>query len=295
MADQASTVPASFPRPVSKPKQPLPAGAWDTHAHVFSPFDRYPLIETRTYEPPAAPRDAYVAMLDTVGFSHGVLVHGAANGWDNAGTADAVSANWPRLRGIGVVPVDTSDAELEALDARGIRGVRIAQHRRPPGNPGTLAMADMQAFASRFRVLGWHFQIWATQDLIMQYFPALLAMGVPVVFDHMAFCEVERGVQDPAFQRFMSAMRDSDFHIKLTPGRRAADYPEYAGVRPFHDAYVEAFPDRLVFGSDWPYIGDDAIQPDVGRMVDLFDAWTPDPAIREKVFVTNPQAFYGAR
>lgn len=284
-----------IPRPVSSPKKALPPQSWDCHAHVFGPYDRYPLLPGRLYDPPLAPQGGYLAMLDKAGFAHGVLVHASANGWDNATTSDAVQAGWPRLRGIAVLPVDVDDAELERHDRAGIRGLRFTEHARAFSGPGRLVMKDMRAFASRLRALSWHIQVFATQALILDYFAEMKAMDLPVIFDHMGSCEVDKGVGHPDFQRFLAMMKDSDFWIKLTPGRVSREYPSYDKVRPFHDACVEAFPDRLVFGSDWPFIGDDAILPDVGRLIDLFDAWTPDPAIRHKIFVDNPRRFFGAR
>ena len=284
-----------IPRPVSKPQKPLPAGAWDCHAHVFGPYDRYPLLPNPPYQPPLSPCPDYLTMLDKAGFAHGVLVHPSANGWDNATTSDAVSENWPRLRGVAVIPAETSMAELENYDRLGMRGVRITDHGHASGKPGVLTMPDIATMAPKFREIGWHFQIWATQSLTLEYFDQLKAMQVPVIFDHMAFCEVGGGVDNPMFQRFLSLMDDSDFWIKLTPGRVSKAYPDFEEVRPFHDAYVERFPDRLVFGSDWAFIGNDATLPDVGHMVDLFDKWTPDEALREKIMVTNPGKFYGKR
>ena len=292
---QAAQQRVEIRRPVSKPAKPLPKGAWDCHAHVFGPYDRYPLLENPPYQPPLSPCEDYIGMLDTVGFDRGVLVHPSANGWDNSTTLDAVKANWPRLRGVAVLPVQMSDAEMQRQDRDGMRGVRITDHGHASGKPGTLAMTDIEALAPRFRGMGWHFQIWATQGLIAEYFEKLKAAAVPVIFDHMAFCDVGRGVDAPEFQRFLSMMEDSDFWIKLTPGRVSKAFPEFEEVRPFHEAYVERFPDRLVFGSDWAFIGNDATLPDVGKMVDLFDRWTPDEAIRQEILVSNPDRFYGAR
>jgi predicted TIM-barrel fold metal-dependent hydrolase len=125
-----------IPRPVSKPQKPLPAGAWDCHAHVFGPYDPYPLIPNPPYQPPLSPCPDYLAMLDKAGFTHGVLVHPSANGWDNATTSDAVSENWPRLRGVAVIPAETGMADLENYDRLGMRGVRITDHGHTELAPG---------------------------------------------------------------------------------------------------------------------------------------------------------------
>lgn len=295
MMSQVAKPRVEIPRPVSKPMKPLPTGAWDCHAHVFGPYDRYPLMENPPYQPPLSPCSDYLNMLDTAGFARGVLVHPSANAWDNSTTLDAVQTNWPRLRGVAVLPANVSDSELQRHDRGGLRGVRITDHGHASGKPGTLAMTDIETLAPRFREIGWHFQIWATQALIAEYFEKLKATRVPVIFDHMAFCDVGRGVDDAGFKRFLSMMKDSNFWIKLTPGRVSKAYPDFDEVRPFHDAYVENLPDRVVFGSDWAFIGNDATLPDVGKMVDLFDRWTPDAALRSKIFVSNPDKFYGAR
>ena len=191
-----------IPRPVSKPMKPLPKGAWDCHAHVFGPYDRYPLMENPPYQPPLSPCSDYLNMLDTAGFARGVLVHPSANAWDNSTTLDAVQTNWPRLRGVAVLPANVSDSELQRHDRGGLRGVRITDHGHASGKPGTLAMTDIETLAPRFREIGWHFQIWATQALIAEYFEKLKATRVPVIFDHMAFCDVGRGVDDAGFKRF---------------------------------------------------------------------------------------------
>ena len=283
------------PLPTIKPSKPLPAGAWDCHAHIFGPFDRYPLLDTPPYHPPLGPLDAYLAMLDGAGFEHGVVVHPSAMGWDNSATSDGVGANLSQLRGIGVVPTDISDTELEHLDKAGLRGVRITDRGLKSGAPGTLAMTDLAKFAPRFRNIGWHFQIWCTQELTRKHWDEMKSYGVPVIFDHMAFCEVAKGVDHPDWQWFLSAIKDSDFHIKMGPGRVSTAWPNFEDVRPFHDSLVEAVPDQLVFSTDWPFIGLDLSEWNAGKMIDLFDQWTPDETLRQKVFVDTPARFYGQR
>src|SRR5262245_6394600 len=101
MKDSASATPRRRP-PARKPQTPLPAGAWDCHAHVFGPFDRFPLSPERRYEPPLAPAQDYLAMLDAVGFANGVVVHASAKGFDMANVADAIVQRRDRLIGVAV-------------------------------------------------------------------------------------------------------------------------------------------------------------------------------------------------
>ena len=119
-------IPACLPpRPVSRPKEPLPPGACDTHAHVFGPSDRFPYADDRSYTPPDAPLEKYLGMLDTIGFARGVLVQGSAHGHDNAAMLDALRREPARLRGVAVADADVSPDDLRAWNAAGVRGLRF--------------------------------------------------------------------------------------------------------------------------------------------------------------------------
>ena len=109
----------------------------------------------------------------------------------------------------------------------------------------------------------------------------------------MGFFDSVRGVHDPAFKSFLSLLRDGPFWVKLIPCRVSKQRPDYADVRPYHEALVRAAPARMVWGSDWPYIGLDACPPDVGSMVDVFDAFTQDEGLRNQILVQNPAVLYG--
>ncbi len=285
--------PAAPIRPVSAPRLALPAGAWDSHAHVFGPFDRYPILEPRRYEPPLAPAADHLAMLDTVGFSHGVLVHSSASGFDNSVTRDALVASGGRVPGIAVVPPTVSDEELAQLHAQGFRGIRFTINGpRSQQFPGALDFDDLRLFAPRLKALGWHAQIWARCEYLVDRAQELISYDIPLVIDHMGYFDADKGVGDAVFQAFLALLPKGQFWVKLTPVRLTKTDPAYACIRPFHTALLEAIPERLLFGSDWPYISMDAAPPDVGKMVDLFDAWTAEPALRQKIFVDNPRALY---
>src|SRR6476619_591290 len=113
------------PRAPSRPKIPLPARACDTHAHVFGPATRFPYAADRSYTPPAAPLENYLAMLDTLGFARGALVQGSAHGHDNAAMLAALEREPKRLRGVAVANTDVPVAELRRWHALGVRGLRF--------------------------------------------------------------------------------------------------------------------------------------------------------------------------
>src|SRR6266545_7860607 len=177
-------IPACLPpRPVSRPKAPLPPGACDTHAHVFGPSDRFPYAEDRSYTPPDAPLEKYLGMLDTLGFARGVLVQGSAHGRDNSAMLDALKRQPERLRGVAVADADVSPDELRAWNAVGVRGLRFNHFFR--GGQlhyrGGVPLSEASRLAPVMAELGWHLQLWIDVKDLPQTIPVLKALRLPVV------------------------------------------------------------------------------------------------------------------
>lgn len=275
----------------------LPPGSCDCHAHVFGPFETYPLADERTYTPPLSPKADYLAMLDDAGFDRGVLVHATANGWDNSATLDAIASAPDRLRGVAVVPLHTPQDALEALHRQGIRGIRFtetAQQVGAPSPPGRLGLDDLYAFAPRLKALGWNAQIWANAAILAEQEDRLRGLGVPIVIDHLGFFDVARGTGDPAFQTLLRLVADGVAWVKLTMFRNSKTAPSYDDVRPFHDALIRANPETMIWGSDWPFLGmkgDD--KPTTDSMASKLAAWVDDDAMLRRILVDNPAKLYG--
>ena len=284
-----------FDRP-SAPRKALPRGACDTHAHVFGPYDHFPLADPRPYTPASAPKDHYFAMLDAVGFERGVLVHGGANGWDHRAMLDAIATTPERLRGIGVMPADASSEKLKELDAGGVRGLRFTEVAGPTASQsfaGRVGFDALSELAPRMRQLGWHAVLWANTTSIESASDFLRQLGLPIVIDHLGYFDVTKGVDDAAFRSLLSLVEDGVAWVKLTAFRNSKSPPGYEDVRPFHDAMVRANPDRLLWGSDWPFLGMNVNRPDVGELLSLLDEWLNDDDLRQRVLVRNPAALYG--
>lgn len=290
MADESSQ--ASLP---SAPREPPPPGACDTHAHVFGPFERYPLIVELDYTPPLAPAERYLAMLDRLGLERGVLVHSTAQSLDNRVTLDALDSAPERLRGTAVVEPSVAPETLTELSRHGFRSLRFTEMQAPDGRQLFYVQRfdALAQLAPQLRDLGWHAQLWAPCATLVARAPELLEHGVALVFDHMGLPDVERGVGDRDFEGLLDLLSSGEVWIKVPPQRPSHRFPDYEDVRPFFDALVEARPDRLVWGSDWPHLHSGDRTPDGGHLLDLLREWTADEALLRAILVENPQALFG--
>jgi 2-pyrone-4,6-dicarboxylate lactonase len=273
-----------------QPKLKLPRGACDAHVHVFGPRGRFPYAPGRGLAPTDAPKEALFALHDFLGIEHCVIVHTAAHGTDNAATADALAAKGGAYRGVALVPIDISDAELKRLDAAGFRGARFHYMAH-------LAKAapidEVIAFGKRLADIGWHLQIHMAAELIAELAPAIHRAPVPVVIDHMGRIDASLGLEQPAFRALLDLMQDSNVWVKVSGCDRATRQgPPYADAVPFARKLVEEFGDRCVWGLDWPHPNHQGPIPDDGELVDLLAKIAPREKQRQALLVDNPHRFY---
>lgn len=287
-----SDVSLSPPDHPIRPKLTPPDGATDCHAHVFGPFDRFPLAATRPYTPAELPGERYLRMLDDIGFARGVLVQPVAHGTDCRALLHALDLDRSRLRGIALITPEISDAELTAMHASGVRGARFSLP--PPGMAaGSIHFDALVRLAPRLIRLGWHAQLWAPCAALVEALPGLTHLGLPLVVDHMGMVDVDRGTAERSFQILLRLLSEGRIWIKLTAYRLSRSYPDYPNVAAFHHALLAANPQQLLWGSDWPHVHMTADMPDTGHLLDLFDTWTANPALRQRILVDNPGALYG--
>lgn len=282
----------------SAPKAMLPARACDAHAHVFGPYDRFPLGEDRSYTPPEASADAHAEMLAGLGFERAVIVQPSAYGDDNRCILDAVARDPAGRRAIGVAQPSITDEELAALAAAKLAGFRFVEliSKRYGGRPkGSSGFAELAQLAPRMREHGIHAQLFSATSTFADAAQELLKLDLPIVLDHMASAGAdEADVNHPSFQTVLELLRDGRIWVKLTVIRRSQNGPNYEDARPFHEAMIKANPNRLLWGTDWPLVNLGERTPDLGALVDLADAWLDrDEGLKRKIFVDNPAALYG--
>ena len=276
----------------------LPEGACDSHAHVFCPYERFPLADDRSYTPDEFPGDAFIAHLDRFGLHRGVLVTGSASGTDNGAVLDALTRYPQRLRGIAVPQADTTDAQLDRWHAAGIRGVRANLFKKD-GHAvyrNGVGIEVLEALAPRIADRGWHAQIWIHTPDLVELAPRLIRLGLPLVIDHMGRMATDRGVNDPGFRMLCRLLADGKGWTKISGAdRNTCTGPPYADVDPFAAALLLANAEHVVWGRDWPHINyfDKHKVPDDGALLNLLARWLPNAAQRRQVLVDNPAALYG--
>jgi predicted TIM-barrel fold metal-dependent hydrolase len=278
-------------------REALPRGACDSHAHVFGPYERFPLEDDRSYTPPANPVERFIAHLDRFDLARGVLVTASASGKDNRVVIDALQRHPQRLRGIVVAAPEVGDAELDAWHAAGVRGVRANLFRRD-GHAvyrNGVGLEALEALAPRLRERGWHAQIWVHAPDLPELAPRLLGLDLPLVVDHMGRMSAARGTQDVGFQQLCRWLAEGRAWTKISGAdRNTASGPPYADIDPFAAALLAANPERVVWGSDWPHINyfEQHQVPDDGALLNLLARWMPDAKTRHRVLVDNPAALY---
>jgi len=283
----------------SKPRFVLPPGAVDAHCHVFGPGDRFPYAPERKYTPCDAGRGQLFALRDHLGFARNVIVQATCHGADNRALADACRASGGRARGVATVRRDVTDDALRALHDAGVRGVRFNFVRRlvdltPPD--------ELREIAARVQPLGWHVVVYFEAQDLPELWEMLTALPTVVVVDHMGRPDVSQPIDGPGFELFLRLMREHpNVWSKVScPERLSLAGPPalngerapYRDVVPFARRVVESFPDRVLWGTDWPHPNLKDHMPDDGLLVDLIPQLATTPGLQQKLLVENPRWLY---
>lgn len=278
----------------SKPSYVPPAGAVDAHCHVFGPGDDFPFAPERKYTPCDASKDQLWALRDYLGFSRNVIVQATCHGADNRALVDALHHSNGLARGVATVKASVTNEELQALHAAGVRGVRFNFVKRLVD---ALPFDSLQSIANRIKNLGWHIVIYFEAQELPELYDFFTSLPTTVVVDHMGRPDVSKDVDGPEFGLFIKLMQENpNFWSKVSCPERLSQEgpPNYSDVVPFARKIVELFPDRVLWGTDWPHPNMKNHMPDDGHLVDVIPHIAVTEELQQKLLVDNPMALYWA-
>jgi 2-pyrone-4,6-dicarboxylate lactonase len=277
----------------SKPRFTPPPGAVDAHCHVFGPKADFPFSPKAKYLPQDAGPDALFALRDHLGFARNVIVQASCHGTDNSATLNGIARSNGLARGVAVVDPAISDADLDALHAGGIRGVRFNFLKRLVDDAPKDKFLDV---ARRIARLNWHVVVYFEVDILEELQPFLAAIPVPIVIDHMGRPDVTQGPDGAdmtAFRRLLDSREDIWTKVTCADRLDAAGPPYKDFVRAVRPL-VEAYPDRVLWGTDWPHPNMEKVLPDDGHLVDTIPEIAPTAELQHKLLVANPMRLYWA-
>ena len=283
----------------SEPTFRPPPGAVDAHCHVFGPGNRFPFAPERKYTPCDAPREQLFALRDFLGFERNVIVQATCHGSDNRALIDALEHSDGRARGVATVKRSITDRELERMHAAGVRGTRFNFVKRLVD---FTPRDELMEIAKRIAPLGWHVVVYFEARDLPELWDFFTALPTEVVVDHMGRPDVTQPVDGPEFQRFIRLMREHEnvWSKVSCPERLSVSGPPalngernaYCDVQPFARRLVEEFPDRVLWGTDWPHPNLKGHMPDDGLLVDWVPRVAASEALRRLLLVDNPMRLY---
>jgi 2-pyrone-4,6-dicarboxylate lactonase len=271
-----------------KPRFKLPPGACDAHNHVFGPAAKFPYAPERRYTPEDAPKEALSALHALLGIERAVIVQASCHGKDNRAMLDAIADAPEKRRGIAMVDDGFADNDYAALDRGGVRGVRFNFVRHLGGTP------DMDVFhrvIDRIKGLGWHVVLHMDAPDIVSLGDMMRKLPLPFVIDHMGRVEATAGTEQPAFRALLELAKRENCWIKVCGAERIS-LPPYAAAVPIARAILEAIPDRVLWGTDFPH-PNLKHEADEADLVDLIPQFAPTVDAQRKLLVDNPARLYG--
>lgn len=271
------------------PSFTLPGNATDCHMHLFGTAPDYPYVAERDYTPAEAGVAAARTLYKTLGIGRVVVVQPSIYGTDNRCQLEFGAQLGLPFRAVIVPPPDATERDLADFHDKGVRGIRyILAH------PGGLDLAGLERSADSARERGWHLEFLLKPHQLLELAPRLAKLRCPVSFDHLAFMKANEGTEQPAFQTLLALLQDGNSWVKFSGAYRVSGIADqYTTVLPLARKITETRPDRVVWGSDWPHVGQMTVMPRTTPLLDVLGEWVPEDAARNRILVDNPAVLYG--
>jgi 2-pyrone-4,6-dicarboxylate lactonase len=284
--------PTAAPDPhTRKPKFRPPPLACDAHCHIFGPGAKFPYDPKAAYVPPDAPFEALQRLHSLLGFERAVIVHASCHGPDMRVTLDAIARSNGRYRGTAIIDESYTEKDFERLHEGGIRAVRFNFVRHLGGRP---ELSFFQKTVQRIAPLGWHLILHLDAEDLSEFDALFRKVPIPMVIDHMGRVKAAAGLAQKPFKVLLEWMKHDKFWVKVCgPERVSSMGPPFSDAVPFARALIEAAPERILWGTDWPHPNVGKHMPNDGDLVDLFAQMATTPALQKQILVDNPARLYG--
>ncbi len=277
----------------SKPTFTPPPGAVDAHCHVFGPGDAFPYAPERKYTPCDAGKDKLYALRDFLGFSRNVVVQATCHGTDNRAMIDALVNADGKARGVATVKADIAAEEIAEMHEAGVRGVRFNYVKRLVDPKPD---AYYRGIIEKIAAFGWHIVVYFEAADLEEKWDFFTSLPTTVVVDHMGRPDVTTSADGPEFARFLEFMDRDNVWSKVTCPERLSKSgpPTYDDFVPFARKVVETYPDRVLWGTDWPHPNLNMVghMPDDGALVNIIPRIAPTPELQRKLLIDNPTRLY---
>jgi predicted TIM-barrel fold metal-dependent hydrolase len=255
---------------------------------VFGPGDVFPYAPDRRYTPEDAPKETLKALHDHLGIARAVIVQASCHGSDNRAMLDALAWRPEHYRGVAILDQNTPGTDIPIMHRAGVRGARFNFVKHLGGSP------DMAVFANilrRIKPMGWHVVLHVDAPDIVPLSDMMRGLTLPFVIDHMGRVPAKDGVDQTPLQALLDLAKLDRCWIKVS-GSERIDMPPYDKAIPIAKKIVEASPDRVLWGTDFPH-PNSTHEADEAELVDLLPKIAPDPALQKKLLVDNPAKLYG--
>jgi 2-pyrone-4,6-dicarboxylate lactonase len=284
---------SSCPPPHPSPRTPriqLPEGSCDSHCHVFGPSATFPYATDRTFTPVDVPASQVMALHQRLGLQRGVIVQSSCYGSDHRVLLDALAAGAGRYRGVAMIDPVTPQAEITHLHAAGVRGFRL--HFLPHlGSPPS--WEEISGAVRLVADLGWHAEIHLHGTDIAKYAGLIRWFPIPVVIDHLARLDLAPDTDTGAVAALLDLLDTGRVWVKTSGVDRISLWgPPYADAVAFAARLVNLFPERVLWGTDYPHPNITGPAPDDGLLVDLLADIAPRSEQLRRLLVQNPAEFF---
>jgi predicted TIM-barrel fold metal-dependent hydrolase len=274
-----------------------PPKSCDCQFHIFGDRAKYPFHIDTDYPTPKATFADIRGVLKMLGLSRGVVVTSYRFDIDHSLLIDEFealsAAERANFRAIGVVRDALGDQEMAKLNALGVCGARFNLGKRY--KVANIA-PEVRRSMARVREIGWHARLHMAGSDIPEWGEVLRAeRDLNMSIDHMGHIDFSLGTDQPSVRWIMDRLKEGNWWVMLSNGNRDSKMDAgWDDAVPLARTFIEAAPDRMIWGTDWPHTRWRKRMMNDAEVVELLYRYVDnDQALLKKILVDNPAKLHG--